>query len=59
MTPLFTLFNTFIDAVWVIAPFFAAGIAEFAGFGGTLKISSLVIAVFVAFLTIKIWPDLK
>ena len=59
MTPLFTLFNTFIDAVWVIAPFFAAGIAEFAGFGGTLKISSLIIAIFVAFLTIKIWADLK
>lgn len=56
MTPMFTIFNSFIDAIWVFAPIAAAGLAQLQNYGWMLQIVSLLIASYIIFLRLKIWP---
>lgn len=55
-TALFTLFGTFIDLLWAVAPLAAAALAQALGFGTVLRGSSLLIAGFVAWMWYAVWP---
>lgn len=55
-TALFTLFGTFIDLLWAVAPLAAAAMAQALGFGTVLRGSSLLIAGFVAWMWYAVWP---
>lgn len=58
-TALFTLFGTFIDLLWAIAPLAAAALAQVLGFGTVLRGSSLLIAGIVLFMRFWVWPRLR
>lgn len=55
-TALFTLFGTFIDLLWAIAPLAAAASAQFLGFGTVLRGMSILIAAIVLFMRARVWP---
>ncbi len=59
MTPMFTLFNTFLDAVWVLAPLAAAGLAQFRSYGWMLQFISLLIILYIFSLRLWVWPLIK
>lgn len=58
-TALFTLFGTFIDLLWAIAPLMAAASAQFLGFGPVLRGTAVLLMVSVVFMQVRIWPWLK
>lgn len=55
-TALFTLFGTFIDLLWAIAPLVAAAGAQLLGFGTVLRGMAILLLVSVLFMRLKIWP---
>ncbi len=55
-TALFTLFGTFIDLLWAIAPLVAAAGAQLLGFGTVMRGMALLLLVSVLFMRLKIWP---
>ena len=58
-TSLFTLFGTFVDLLWAVAPLVAAAAAQFAGFGPVLRGMSVLIAAVVLFMQVRVWPVLR
>ena len=58
-TSLFTLFGTFVDLLWAVAPLAAAAAAQFAGFGPVLRGMSMLIAAVVLFMQVRVWPVLR
>jgi MFS family permease len=59
VTPMFTLFNSFLDAVWVFAPLAAAGLAQIRGYGFMLQIISILIFCCIAYLAVAVWPSIR
>jgi threonine/homoserine/homoserine lactone efflux protein len=59
VTPMFTLFNSFLDAVWVFAPLAAAGLAQIRGYGFMLQIISILIFCYIAYLAVVVWPSIR
>lgn len=59
VTPMFTLFNSFLDAVWVFAPLAAAGLAQIRGYGFMLQIVSLIIFTYICYLGVMVWPSIR
>ncbi len=57
-TALFTLFGTFIDLLWAIAPLAAAALAQLVGFGAVLRVSAILIAGIVLYMRWRVWPFL-
>lgn len=55
-TAIFTLFGTFIDLLWAIAPLVAAAGAQLLGFGTVLRGMAILLLVSVLFMRLKIWP---
>jgi Major Facilitator Superfamily. len=55
-TALFTLFGTFIDLLWAIAPLVAAAGAQLLGFGTILRGMAVLLLVSVLFMRLRIWP---
>lgn len=55
-TAIFTLFGTFIDLLWAIAPLVAAAGAQLLGFGTVLRGMAIILLVSVLFMRLKIWP---
>ncbi|MCK7470675.1 MAG: MFS transporter [Desulfomicrobium escambiense] len=55
-TALFTLFGTFIDLLWAIAPLVAAAGAQLLGFGRVLRGMALLLVVSVLFMRVWVWP---
>ncbi|MFA0888542.1 MAG: MFS transporter [Synergistales bacterium] len=58
-TALFTLFGTFIDLLWAIAPLVTAASAQLLGFGTVLRAMAILLVGLVLFLWLKIWPRLE
>lgn len=58
-TSLFTLFGTFVDLLWAVAPLAAAAAAQFSGFGPVLRGMSMLIAAVVLFMQVRVWPVLR
>jgi len=55
-TALFTLFGTFIDLLWAIAPLAAAAGAQLLGFGTILRGMAVLLLVSVLYMRLRIWP---
>lgn len=58
-TALFTLFGTFIDLLWAIAPLVAAAGAQLLGFGTVLRGMAMLLVVSVLFMQVRVWPWLE
>ncbi len=58
-TAIFTLFGTFIDLLWAIAPLVAATSAQWLGFGTVLRGMAVLLAISVFFMKVRVWPSLE
>lgn len=58
-TALFTLFGTFVDLLWAIAPLAAAASAQLLGYGTVLRGMAMLLLGLVLFLRLKIWPRME